>query len=401
MWWLVLLLCWQANDPQAEGMKALDAQKFDVAVQWFQKAIAADPKDFSAHFNLALAYSMAGKSAEAIPAYKTTLELKPGLYEAQLNLGILLVGEKRGAEAIPLLEAAVAQKPAVFRPQYFLGQAYLAAGDPRAEAAFQAAVTADPKAAPAEFGLAQALSKQSKLTEALPHYQRAAALDPAYKDSVLELGSMLEQAGKRNEAIAVYEQFKDNPAVGGRLGVLLFDANRPADAIPYLVAAVGKSPTLAYRLALAQAYLATKQADKGMPLLQQSVAAEPRDYSLRMFYGRTLRDQRSYVPASQQFFAAAQLKPDSVEAWSELTGVLMLADKYPEALSALDRIRALKAETSAHHFFRAIILDKFHQVKPAIESYKQYLATSNGKNPDEDFKARQRLRILEQELHKK
>ncbi len=401
MWWLVLLLCWQANDPQAEGMKALDAQKFDVAAQWFQKAIAADAKDFSAHFNLALTFSMAGKAAEAIPEYKIVLELKPGLYEAQLNLGILLVSAKRSAEAIPLLEAAVAQKPAVFRPQFYLGQALIQANDPRAATAFQAAIAADPKSAAAEFGLAQSLVKQSKLPEAAPHYQRAAELDPAYKDSILELGSLFEQAGKRAEAIAIYEQFKANSAVAGRLGILLFEAGRAADSVPYLESAVAKSPTAAYRLTLAQAYLATKHADKGLPLLQQSVAAEPRDYPLRMFYGRTLRDQKMFVPASQQFFAATQMKPDSVEAWSELTGVLMLADQYPEALAALDRIRALKAETSAHYFFRAIILDKFHQIKPAIESYKQYLATSSGKNPDEDFKARQRLRILEQELHKK
>ncbi len=398
MLWLVLLLCWQALDPQAEGLKALDAQKFDEAVQWFQKAVAANAKDVGARFNLALAYSLQGKAAAAIPEYKTVLELKPGLYEAQLNLGILLIGEMRGAEAVVLLESACAQKPVLFRPRYYFGEALLAAGDARAADAFRAAIGADAKSAPAEFGLAQALVRESKIADAVPHFRRAAELDPAYEDSLLTVGSQFEKAGKRADAIAVYEQFKKNPAVAGRLGVLLFDTGRAAEAIPYLISA---PPTPATRLALAQAYLATQQPEKGFPLLRQAVAAEPRDYALRMFYGRTLRDRRNFVPASQQFFAAAQLKGDSVEAWSELSGVLMLTDQYPEALNALDRIRALHAETTPHFYFRAIVLDKLRQVKPAIESYKKYLANSTGKNPDEDFKARQRLRILEQELHKK
>ena len=71
------------------------------------QAIAADPKDYSLHFNLALAYSLMGKNAEAIPEYKKTLELKPDLYQAELNLGISLLREKRPAEAVQYLTTAV------------------------------------------------------------------------------------------------------------------------------------------------------------------------------------------------------------------------------------------------------------------------------------------------------
>jgi hypothetical protein len=47
-----------------------------------------------------------------------------------------------------------------------------------------------------------------------------------------------------------------------------------------------------------------------------------------------------------------------------------------------------------HHFLRAIILDKFQQDALAIAEYELFLAGSNGQNEDEEFKARQRLRIL-------
>jgi tetratricopeptide (TPR) repeat protein len=131
------------------------------------------------------------------------------------------------------------------------------------------------------------------------------------------------------------------------------------------------------------------------------VGAEPRDLEVRMFYGRLLRDQRKYADAAQQFLAAAQLQPESPKAWSELAAVLVVAEQYPQAVAALDRVRGLGAETAGHYYFRAISLDHMHQLKEALASYNKFLEASQGKNPDEEFKARQRVRIIQRELDKR
>src|SRR5258708_23795687 len=109
--WLVLA-AWlaQSADFLADGTKALNQQHYDAAVELLTKAVAADPKDYGARFNLALAYGLLGKDAEAIPHYKTVLALKPGLYEAELNLGLSLLHPKDAACAIPHLTSASAQK---------------------------------------------------------------------------------------------------------------------------------------------------------------------------------------------------------------------------------------------------------------------------------------------------
>ena len=91
----------------------------------FTKAIEADPKDYFAHFNLAMAYTLLNRDAEAVAEYRRTLEIKPGLYEAQLNGGIVLLRQKNPADAVPLLEDAARQKPAEFRPRYYLAEALL------------------------------------------------------------------------------------------------------------------------------------------------------------------------------------------------------------------------------------------------------------------------------------
>src|SRR5580700_951553 len=114
MWLLVAALLAQTADFEGDGIKALDAKQYDAAVDLFTKAVAADAKDYAAHFHLGLAYSLLGKDAEAIAQYKTTLELKPGLYEAELNIGVSMSRAKDAASAIPYLRSAVAQKPEQF-----------------------------------------------------------------------------------------------------------------------------------------------------------------------------------------------------------------------------------------------------------------------------------------------
>jgi len=402
MWAVVPLLFLFATDFTAEGMKALEDRKYQEAADLFAKAVAAEPGDYAANFHLALSYSLLGKPAEAIPIYRKVLELKPGLYEAELNLGILLVGQKQAAEAIPYLRGATEKKPKEYRPRIYFADALLASGDfPKAEESYKAASEMDPKSAAAQLGLAHAQSRQKRLTEAAEHFRQAAALDRSYQDGLLELAALLEANKQPDEAVAIYKEFPENAVAQERLGELLIEAKRYPEAIDRLENAIQKDPTPANALALAHAYRLNKQPDKALPLLEKAVAGDPKNFELRMIYGSSLRDQKKYNPAAREFYMATQLKPDSKEAWNELSGMLILLNDFPQAMAALDRVKALGGETPAHYFFRAIMLDKTKQYKPALENYQKFLASAEGKYPDEEFQARQRVRIIQKELSKK
>ena len=397
---LVLLLAFQ-NNYYDQGLKALDEKQYQAAVDSLLKAVDAEPQDYAVRFNLALAYSLLGKDAEAIAQYKKTLELKPDLYQADLNLGISLLRAKDPAAAVPYLAAAAAQKPKEYRPAYYLASALLGAGDAaKAEQAYAGALDLDPKSPDAELGLAHALAKENKLADAAPHFRKAAELNPKYNDGLLELAALYEAQNQPADAIALYQMFPDNPGAQERLGALLISSGQAADAIAHLQAAIEKSPTSANRAALATAYIKNKEPEKALPLADAILAADPGDFEVRMLHGRILRDQRKFQPAAEDFFRATKLKPDSAEAWSEFAGVLVMAEDYPAALGALDRLAALHAEKPGHLYLRAIVLDRAKQLKPALESYQKFLAMSNGQSPDEEFKARQRVRILQREISK-
>lgn len=403
--WGVTALCLlllQPIDHLADGLKALEEGKYEAAVQSLNKAVESDPKDYGAQFHLGLALTMLGRDAEAAARYKMVLDLKPGLYEAELNLGIVLLRQKQAAESVPYLAAAAEEKPKEYRPAFYLAEALFAAGEfAKAEEKYLAASELDPKSAAAQLGLGQSRARQNRLAEASQNYRKAAELDAGLRSYLLELATLHEKQGQPAEAIAIYSQFPDNAGARERLGELLLESGKPAEAIPHLEWAVNNSPTPANRLALATALLRGGQAEKALPVLEQAVASEPANLDLRMMHGRVLRDQRKFAEAAREFFQVAQAKPDSVEAWNELAGMLILLEHYPQALAALDRLKALGHETAAHFFFRGMIYDKTAQLKPAMESYERFLAMSEGKSPDEEFKARQRVRIIKKELSRK
>jgi tetratricopeptide (TPR) repeat protein len=379
MWVLLAILLAQSVDYSAEGVKALDALKYDAAVELLTKAVAEDPKDYGARFNLALAYSLAGKDAEAIPHYRAVLELKPGLYEAELNLGISLLRSKDAAGAVVQLKAAAEQKPTEFQPVFHLGGALRENGAlADAEAAYATAAKLKPDSAEAEWGLAQTLIGEKKLADSEAHFRKAATLNPKYKSYLLQLASLLEADHQTERAVALYREFPNDVGAQERMGALLLSSGDTQTAIPALEAAVAKSPTAANRVALA-----------------------PQAYDVRMFAGRLLLNIKKLPAAAAQFNAATQIKPDSIEAWKELSAILVIDQDYAGGIAALDRLRALGVETSGQWFFRAISYDHLHQLKEALAAYNKFLETSQGKSPDEEFKARQRARIIQHELDKR
>ena len=358
----------QPADFSATGKQALDQHDYPRAIEAFQKAISAEPADYAAHFNLGFAYTMAGQDADAVTEYKKALDLHPGIYEAQVNLANSLFRLNRFADA---------------------------------DAAYRGALLLKTDSAAAESGLGRTLAHQDNFTEAEPHYRKAAALDPSYKDFLLELASLDEDHQHVAEAIAMLREFPSNPTAQEHLGALLVESGQSAEAIPPLEFAVAQSPTPANRLELAQAYSKEKQLAKAEVLAAAVLANAPEDNEVRMFYGRLLRDQRKFPEAAAQFQAAADRQPQLVAAWNELAGVLLISEKYPEALAAFDRVRALGAETPANLFFRATAYDHLNRAKEALDNYNGFLAASKGAFPNQEFQARQRVLTLQRELGKR
>lgn len=364
---LAILLAPPPADPLAEASAHLDAGRFPEAIAILKGLAEKEPEDVVYQFNLALAYSLAGQDEPAIEGYRRTLKLKDDLYEARLNLGQMLLKTGKAQEAAEWLEKAAAQKPVDPKAQYLLGRALAARKD---------------------FAGAAAVM------------EKALSLDAKNENLPLEIAELYEQAGQPGKAAEYYAKAGNHPAAGERLGLILLSQGDFAGAITRLEEVRKTSPTPAVLYALSTAYLRNKQPEKSVALAEELVKLEPGRADLRLFLGRLLRDQKRYAEAAREFTQAARLTPASVEAWNELTGMLLLLERYDMALQALEKSKELGGETPAYHYFRATTLDAMKQAEPALASYEKFLATSEGKFPDEEFKARQRVRILKRVLNK-
>ena len=61
-----------------EGMKAYQNGDFETAIEELKKAVAYDPTNQDAYFNLGNAYRKMGRNEEALEVYEKIIELYPG-----------------------------------------------------------------------------------------------------------------------------------------------------------------------------------------------------------------------------------------------------------------------------------------------------------------------------------
>ena len=404
---LLLLLLQAPPKSDLEGAaEALKLEKYAEAAPLLEKALARDPQDFRARFNLALAYSQLNRDWDAIEQYRKVVEQQPGLVPARQNLGMLLLRQKDPGAAVPHLEVAAREKPGDFRAQFYLGESLLGAGEQdRAIAAYEKALALDSRSAAASIGLGRALARAGRMDAARERFLEAARLDPEFRDALLELGDLMEQKQQPAQALELYvEYLKTRPdavAVRERAAVLLLQQKQYPEAVLHLEQVVKQNPTPANQTALAQAYTMTKEPAKALPLLRGASAAEPADAGLRFRLATALMESQDFRGAAQEFRAVVEKRPDDKDSWNGLGFALYKIEDYEGALNALDQAGQLGPEPPGNHYLRAIILDKFRQYPAALQSYQQFLAVAGGRYPDDEFNARQRVRIITNMLNKR
>ena len=87
------------------------------------------------------------------------------------------------------------------------------------------------------------------------------------------------------------------------------------------------------------------------------------------------------------------------EAWSGLAFSLYKVDNFGGALKALQQSSQIAPPKPAQVYLRAIIEDKQQMYKEAQASYQNFLAMNAGMS-DEEWKSKERLKVIEKVLRK-
>jgi len=176
-------------------------QDYRDPVRLYAQAVAHAPHHARAHLHLGTELLDAGRLDEAIAALEEGLRLEPGSVYGHLNLGKAYLQRGDLARALPRLELA-AELEDDPRVQDTLGGALLLAGDaPRALAALERALAANPGFAPTHWRRAEALMALGRREEARAGYARALELDPSFAPAHLALATLLLADGRAAEAL--------------------------------------------------------------------------------------------------------------------------------------------------------------------------------------------------------
>ncbi|NDQ57501.1 MAG: tetratricopeptide repeat protein [Acidipila sp.] len=385
--------------------QALEQKDFSTAADLYAKFIADHPAEAFAHFQLAYAFTALKRRDEAIAEYRRTIELDSKMGAAYLNLGLLLL-EKDPAGAAPLLSKAVELLPAKAEPLYFSGTALERSGNLAAAAErYRQAAKLDPSKWEYKLALARSLLADKHAAEAEPEFRQALAIRPADPAAQLGLAQSLisqQKLPQAAEALNAYlKSAPDDVETRVQLASVYADLEQFDEAVKELErvpAGASSSPEMD-RLR-AELLLRGKHYAESVEPLRRLVARAPNDAAAHARLGRVLLQLRDFPGAQQELATALRLDSGLTDALRDLSSTYFLAENYPATLAVMDELAKREAPGAGQWFIRAICYDKLRRKPLALEAYQKFLELNNGVQSDQEFQARQRVRIIRLELKK-
>ena len=210
--------------------------KFEEAVFYYQQAIKLNPNFYRSHFNLGRNYQILGRDKAAIDCYFKAIELNPDRFWSCYYLGEIFANILEIERAIGYFQQAIELNPQYPQTYFCLGQILLES-DSWAVENYRNSIKTRSKLWQAyfEIGLGQAWEKQRNFAAAIDCYLNAIKIDPNLQLPYKILQYVEIPPEKLDEIIIFYQQLTEkNPNLDlawGNLGDVLTQANKIDDAI--------------------------------------------------------------------------------------------------------------------------------------------------------------------------
>ena len=411
-----IALAQTAEELLQQADAALQKEDYTVAAAFLETYLVQQPEDYRAEFNLAFAYSLTGRRAEAIRRYRNVLSREKELTAAHRNLGILLLQEGNAADAVDHLQFVAGKEPLDVPTHFNLAEALASAGRMQeARETYEKVLQLKPDHLQALLAFAELLA-ESDTAAAEQQLRRALEIDSSLDDARLRLAELLEMraaegADTLDEAADIYlrhmEGHSDRNDLRIRLGRIYVRQKHFSAAAEQFEAIRAAGDTSGELVeALVQVYLRSQQIGKAEALLEEmlgqaqtKVAGDAERYAeWYLLYGRLQMDKKEYRRAAGYFFQVTKLRPEQAEGYTNLASAFYLLENYGATVKALEKVAALNKDTAGTYFLRAISLDKLRVLEAALENYQRFLELEEGDNPDQQFQARERIKVLTLEL---
>lgn len=274
-----------------------------------EAALSSGPDDWALLRQSALLKKAAGDLRGAATTAQRALELLPSDADGWSDLGLIFAKQREFSKAV---------------------------------AAFQHAVELNSRDVISREALAQSLTALGQGDAALREFRRVLDLKPQLGLAWLHYGQLLEQMGRKTEAVACFAQARQNPGQNPESLTELagFCQNRgwfEAAAELYVKALLADPANAKLHVGAAQNFAALHRFSEALPHSTAAVRLTPEFAEAHLLQGMVLGQRGQISAAIEQFREALRLKPELLDARLNL-GVALASQNPSEALAHFEAI---------------------------------------------------------------
>jgi tetratricopeptide (TPR) repeat protein len=367
---------WDDAERRAErAQEFFEQRKWPEALEELRAAISINPYNSAWFFNIGLTLDEMGRFEEAIEAYRQSLKIEEDDPQAMLHLGIDLRRVGKLDQALRVLER-IEQIDNTFEPAYCERVlTYAEMGDhEKAEEMFylarlykehcsdcydhigrslamrglydkaiycwQKALDSGDAAPHVHVRIAEALWQKGELEHARQHFLIGLRQDPGDIDTLLELGRLLIEMGRLDEAgekiRRAIEMAPEEPAAHFCHGEwLVGHGEHDEQAAGAFAQTLRLDPTFpAAHLRLAEIHHRRGERDEAREHLRQEIQLGPQDVRTLLELANLLIECDQTTEAMACLKRATKLAPTNVRAWQDLAITQFVLGRYDDGIKS-------------------------------------------------------------------
>ncbi len=308
--------------------KLLDKKQYEAAIPAWEKAVALDPTDATAHMNLGVSLAQTGRPDVAVQQFDKAREIDPQNPDPYSHLGDALARMGKPREAIPDFEKALELRPQDAQTRDSLGLALAKAGQPdEAIEQYRQARDLQPDNADFNTNLGVALAQAGKPDDAIPVLEKALLLNPRNASAESNLGAAYDAKGMVENAILHLQKALEidaaDPRAHTNLGIALAGAGRMDDALPHFRKAAEMQPGDAgVQANLGGALAEAGNADEAIAHFEKAVQIAPDLADTRFPLGALYFQKGRVADALAQWRRVVEIQPQNITALNALAQAL-------------------------------------------------------------------------------
>ena len=366
------------------GELYLRGNKLDQARETLVKCLTleddpAAPEIVSAKNQLTDVYLALRETGKAEAYVNDVLKASPNNVTAHMNKGRIYLIKGDGANAVSEFRTVVHDRPS-FIPGY-LGQADAHVLNRELELAaevLKSGLKVNPESTDALKKLAGVMILKKDYESAREDLRKVIVIDPTDTLARAQLGDLLvgakDYTGAGDAYLAIKQYVPKSPLGYLRMSRLYARQQKPDLALVELEEGYGANPDATELLTtLVRAYAAFNQHEKALSILDERIAADPKDALSYGLKGWVHYLQKDYGPAEAALETAIEIQPSWTAPYNDLARVYVDQGRKKEAVQRYESALQVNPKNAYSWLFLGTLYQKDQDYAKAMETYERAL----------------------------